>query len=183
MWRHHNPICSCLDIPLALLAGHTPHLIVEVSVMCAANERWLLIYQQKLPDKQRGWIIYKVAGWEVAFHTLFHAKCRMNSKRAKQFSEAQKPKSINENENGKTGYNEASNCDITQESWYRYCYPLIWCEIKLQFVRSIIINYYTHESNINEANRLKFSSFTVNDHWKSHFSFQKLRSKPSFKDS
>lgn len=105
MWRHRNPTGSCLDIPLALLAGHTPHLIVEASVMCAANERWLLIYQQKLPDKQQGWIIYKVAGREAAFHTLFHAKCRMNSKQAKQFSEAQRPKSINKN--GKTGFSDA----------------------------------------------------------------------------
>lgn len=82
----------CLDFLLALLTGYTLFLIVQVNMMCAANESWLLIYKQKLPDKQQGWIIYKVAVWKVAFHTSSHVKCHMNSKQAKQFSGKQKYK-------------------------------------------------------------------------------------------
>lgn len=61
-------------------------------------------------------------------------------------------------ENGKTGL-WCSSCDVTQEFWYRYGSSPIQCEIKSEFLKSMLINnYYTHGNSINEANRLKFSS-------------------------
>lgn len=54
-------------------------------VICGANERWLLIYKKKLSDKSKRWIIYSARAEKTAFHSVFHAKCHMNSKRTKEF--------------------------------------------------------------------------------------------------
>lgn len=55
-------------------------------VICGANERWLLIYKKKLSDKSKRWIIYSTGAEKTpAFHTVFHAKCHMNSKWTKEF--------------------------------------------------------------------------------------------------